>query len=109
GGPNMLKSDLPRPLEERISNAFSSNSVYISKTSGSSGHPFIFAKDRLCHALTWAEFIDRYNWFNIDLNKSVQARFYGIPLDKFGYYRERIKDKMGYRYRFQSFNLNEEK
>lgn len=107
--PIMLKSDLQRPLEERISGAFSPKSVYISKTSGSSGHPFIFAKDRLCHALTWAEFIDRYNWFDIDLNKSVQARFYGIPLDKFGYYRERIKDKMGYRYRFPIFNLNEEK
>ena len=107
--PIMLKSDLQRPLEERISNVFSPKSVYISKTSGSSGHPFIFAKDRFCHALTWAEFIDRYNWFGIDLNKSIQARFYGIPLDKFGYYRERIKDKMGYRYRFPIFNLNEEK
>ena len=107
--PIMLKSDLQRPLEERISNVFSPKSVYISKTSGSSGHPFIFAKDRFCHALTWAEIIDRYNWFGIDLNKSIQARFYGIPLDKFGYYRERIKDKMGYRYRFPIFNLNEEK
>ncbi len=107
--PIMLKSDLQRPLEERISNVFSPKSVYISKTSGSSGHPFIFAKDRFCHALTWAEFIDRYKWFGIDLNKSVQARFYGIPLDKFGYYKERIKDKMGYRYRFPIFNLNEEK
>jgi len=107
--PIMLKADLQRPLEERISNVFSPKSVYISKTSGSSGHPFIFAKDRFCHALTWAEFIDRYQWFGIDLNRSIQARFYGIPLDKFGYYRERIKDRMGYRYRFPIFNLNEEK
>src|SRR5690606_14545998 len=65
--PIMLKADLQRPLEERISNVFSPKSVYISKTSGSSGHPFIFAKDRFCHALTWAEFIDRYQWFGIDL------------------------------------------
>src|SRR5690606_14108843 len=107
--PIMQKSDLQRPLEERISNSFSPRTVYTSKTSGSSGHPFIFAKDRFCHALTWAEFIDRYDWFGIDLNRSVQARFYGIPLDRFGYFRERIKDRMGYRYRFPIFNLNEEK
>ena len=107
--PIMQKADLQRPLEERISGVFSPNKVYISKTSGSSGHPFIFAKDRFCHALTWAEFIDRYQWFGIDLNKSIQARFYGIPLDKFGYFKERIKDRMGYRYRFPIFNLNEEK
>lgn len=107
--PIMQKGDLQRPLEERISKVFSPKKVYISKTSGSSGHPFIFAKDRFCHALTWAEFIDRYQWFGIDLNRSIQARFYGIPLDKFGYFRERIKDRMGYRYRFPIFNLNEEK
>lgn len=107
--PVMKKSDLQRPLEERFSKNFSSKNSYVGKTSGSSGHPFIFAKDRFCHALSWAEFNDRYSWYGIDLDRSVQARFYGIPLDKFGYYKERIKDRFGFRYRFPIFNLSDEK
>lgn len=107
--PVMNKEDLQRPLEERISKRFSVKKVYVSKTSGSSGNPFIFAKDRLCHALSWAEFIDRYKWYGINLDSSIQARFYGIPLDRVGYFKERIKDRFGFRYRFPIFNLNETK
>lgn len=107
--PVMKKSDLQRPLEERFSRGYNNKNVYIGKTSGSSGHPFIFAKDRFCHALSWAEFNDRYQWYGIDLDRSVQARFYGIPLDRFGYFKERLKDRFGFRYRFPIFNLSEDK
>lgn len=107
--PVMKKADLQRPLEERFSRGFNSKNVYVGKTSGSSGHPFIFAKDRFCHALSWAEFNDRYRWYGIDLDRSVQARFYGIPLDRFGYFKERLKDRFGFRYRFPIFDLSDEK
>lgn len=107
--PVMQKADLQRPLEERFSKGFDSKNSYVGKTSGSSGHPFIFAKDRFCHALSWAEFNDRYQWYGIDLDRSVQARFYGIPLDKIGYFRERIKDRFGFRYRFPIFDLSDAK
>ena len=107
--PVMQKKDLQRPLEERFSKGYHSKNSYVGKTSGSSGHPFIFAKDRFCHALSWAEFHDRYQWYGIDLDKSVQARFYGIPLDRFGYYKERIKDRFGFRYRFPIFDLSDAK
>jgi len=107
--PIMTKADLQRPMEQRFSQNFSSTNSHVGKTSGSSGHPFIFAKDRFCHALSWAEFNDRYRWYGIDLDRSVQARFYGIPLDRFGYYKERIKDRFGFRYRFPIFDLSEGK
>ena len=107
--PVMQKKDLQRPLKERFSKGFSSKNSYVGKTSGSSGHPFIFAKDRFCHALSWAEFYDRYKWYGIDPDKSLQARFYGIPFDRYGYYKERLKDRLGRRYRFPIFNLNDEK
>ncbi|NJX17225.1 phenylacetate--CoA ligase family protein, partial [Tamlana crocina] len=61
--PVMQKADLQRPLEQRFSKGFDSKNSYVGKTSGSSGHPFIFAKDRFCHALSWAEFNDRYQWY----------------------------------------------
>lgn len=105
--PVMTKSDLQKPLSERLSKGFSPQNVYINKTSGSSGHPFIFAKDKFCHALTWAVIKNRFGWYSIDFNHSFQARFYGIPLDFMGYYKERIKDILSNRYRFNIFNLNE--
>ena len=107
--PVMQKSDLQRPLKQRLSNSFSRVNSYVGKTSGSSGHPFIFAKDRFCHALTWAEFIDRYHWIDINLNQSLQARFYGIPLDFYGNLTERFKDRVSLRRRFNVFDLSEKK
>lgn len=105
--PVMTKHDLQQPLANRLSNGFNIKEVHKHKTSGSSGTPFIFAKDKFCHALTWAIFIDRYNWYNINLNTSKQARFYGIPLDKKGYFKERFKDVLSKRYRFSTFNLSD--
>lgn len=107
--PVMKKSDLQRPLKERLSKGFSVKNVYVNKTSGSSGNPFIFAKDKFSHALTWAVIIDRFGRCGIDFNSSLQARFYGIPLDFKGYYKERIKDFFGCRYRFPVFDLSEKK
>ena len=105
--PVMTKKDLQTPLEERLSKGFKRNGVYIGKTSGSSGDPFIFVKDKFCHALTWAEFQDRYSWYDLDFNFSKQARFYGIPLDKKGYYKERFKDFLSHRFRFSVFDLSD--
>ncbi|WP_310379643.1 phenylacetate--CoA ligase family protein [Flavobacterium sp.] len=105
--PIMTKKDFQKPLAERLSNGFTPRTVYVNKTSGSAGDPFIFAKDKFCHALTWATIIDRFSWFGIDFNASLQARFYGIPLDFIGNQKERIKDFMGNRYRFSIFNLSD--
>ena len=105
----MKKADLQHPLKERLSSTYNTKTAYIGKTSGSSGHPFIFAKNRFAHALSWAGFQDRYNWYNIDLNKSLQARFYGIPLDFYGNIQERLKDRISLRRRFNIFDLSEQK
>ncbi|WP_158293152.1 phenylacetate--CoA ligase family protein [Tamlana fucoidanivorans] len=105
--PIMTKQDLQQPLKNRLSKGFSLHNVHQHKTSGSSGHPFSFAKDKFCHALTWANFIDRYHWFDIDFQHSKQARFYGIPLHKKGYYKERLKDVLSHRYRFSVFDLSD--
>ena len=104
--PVLTKADLQQPLDQRLSKGYSRKEVYVNKTSGSSGHPFIFAKDKAAHALSWASFQDRYQWFNLDLNRSRQARFYGIPLDFLGYQKERLKDRLGNRYRFPIFDLS---
>ena len=105
--PVMTKKDFQKPLLERLSQGFTEKNVFKNKTSGSSGDPFIFAKDKYAHAITWASIIYRFGWYGIDFNKSYQARFYGIPLDFLGYTKERIKDFLGQRYRFTIFDLSD--
>ena len=105
--PIMTKKEFQKPLLERLSEGFTTSNVYVNKTSGSSGDPFIFAKDKFCHALTWSNIIYRFGWFGIDFNSSLQARFYGIPLDFIGNKKERIKDLLSHRYRFTIFDLSD--
>jgi phenylacetate-CoA ligase len=106
--PILNKKNLQKTLVERLSIGYTPKNVYVNKTSGSSGDPFIFAKDKYCHALTWVSNIYRFGWYGIDFNSSYQARFYGIPLDFIGNKKERIKDFLSHRYRFSVFNLSDE-
>lgn len=105
--PVIKKSDLQTPLNERLSDGFTRKNCHIHKTSGSSGTPLIFAKDKYTHAISWANFMDRYAWYGIDAATSKQARFYGIPLNGFGHYKERLKDVLGNRFRFSVFDLSD--
>lgn len=105
--PVMQKKDFQKPLRERLSKGFTEKMVFVNKTSGSSGDPFIFAKDKECHALTWASIIYRFGWFGVDFNTSYQARFYGIPLDFIGNKKERLKDFLSRRFRFTIFDLSD--
>jgi phenylacetate-CoA ligase len=105
--PIMTKKNFQKPLIDRLSRGFTLKNVYINKTSGSSGDPFIFAKDKFSHALTWATNINRFAWYGIDFNTSYQARFYGIPLTFLGNKKERFKDFLSNRYRFSVFDLSD--
>ena len=105
--PILNKKNLQKRLQERLSNGYSLKNTYINKTSGSSGDPFVFAKDNYSHAMTWASNIYRFGWYGIDFNTSYQARFYGIPLGFISNKKERIKDFLGNRYRFTIFDLSD--
>ena len=106
--PVLTKKEFQKPLSERLSKDYTTKNSYVNKTSGSSGDPFIFAKDKFCHALTWANVIRMFGWYGIDFNHSYQARFYGIPLDFIGNKKERLKDFLSNRYRFSIFDLSDE-
>ncbi|WP_348812031.1 phenylacetate--CoA ligase family protein [Flavobacterium maritimum] len=105
--PILNKQNLQKPLMERLSNGYLPKNIYVNKTSGSSGDPFIFAKDKYCHALTWSSIIYRFGWYKINFNRSFQARFYGIPMDFIGYKKERLKDVLSQRFRFSIFDLSD--
>lgn len=103
--PVLTKKDLQIPLVDRLSDGIKPTDCYLNKTSGSTGDPFYFAKDKFTHALTWAVIQNRFNWH--DLYGKKQARFYGIPKDKKGYYKERLKDLFANRFRFNVFDLSD--
>ena len=105
--PIMKKKSFQKPLIERLSKGFTEKNVYINKTSGSSGDPMVFAKDKFCHALIWANIMRRFNWYKMDFNHSFQARFYGMPLDFISNKILRIKDYLSNRYRMNIFDLSD--
>ena len=105
--PVLQKTDYQQDRLNTISMTFDPKEIYTGYTSGSSGHPFRYAKDKHAHALTWALIKDRYRYYGLTLN-SRQARFYGIPFEKFDYYVERTKDYLANRLRFPVFDLSDE-
>jgi len=104
--PIITKRDLQYPLEEMLSNGYVPKNVYVSNTSGSSGHPFYFAKDKFAHALAWANIAYQYGQVGLT-TRSKQGRFYGIPLSKVGYLKEKVKDLIANRIRFSVFDLQD--
>ncbi|WP_433834552.1 phenylacetate--CoA ligase family protein [Flavobacterium anhuiense] len=105
--PVLTKYNLQIPLNQRLSTGFNEKNVYINKTSGSSGNPMVFAKDKFAHALTWADYKRLFSWYKIDFNQSLQARFYGMPLTFLANKKLRFKDFLSRRYRFNIFDLSD--
>ena len=104
--PVVSKSVFQQPLESLLRPGISRRTLHLASTSGSSGQPFFFARDRATHARSWALIGQRYGQFGLGLD-SRQARFYGIPLEGMARYRERMKDRLMNRARFPVFDLSD--
>lgn len=105
--PILTKADLQQPLYQRLSKGYTTKNVHKGKTSGSSGHPFSYAKDKFCHAMTWAAFDKAYSEYDINLDQSLEARFYGIPSRGLSRFKEQLKDFVGNRHRFPIFDMSD--
>lgn len=106
--PILQKKNLQLPIKQLLSKPYRRGNVYLGNTSGSSGHPFYFAKDKRCHAFTWANIIHQYRVYGIEIAHH-QARFYGIPHSGTSHWKERLKDLIGNRTRFPVFDLSDKK
>ena len=104
--PVMQKIDYQLEINNIISKGYNVRKVYKSNTSGSSGHPFHFVKDKDCHALSWAFILNRYESLGIK-EGDLEARFYGIPLETIPYIKEKLKDLLMNRVRFPVFDLSD--
>ena len=105
--PIITKSDLQQEFSSLITQPYKRREVYVGNTSGSSGTPFFYAKDKHAHAMTYALIANRYAWHGLSLSQK-QGRFYGIPLDESSKFRELLKDKMANRVRFPVFDLSDQ-
>lgn len=104
--PIITKKHLQQPLQQLITKGVKISDCHVGNTSGSTGVPFFYAKDKMSHAMTWAVIADRYKWYDIDFS-SKQARFYGIPKEWWGNKKEKLKDRMMNRARFSVFDLSD--
>jgi phenylacetate-CoA ligase len=105
--PIIQKKDFQVNIEQIIGVSALKN-LHVHSTSGSTGTPFYFAKNKFCHAMTWAHTNAKLLEHGIDIGSSLQARFYGIPLGGLKYYKERFKDILGARVRYPVFDLSDE-
>ncbi len=106
--PIVRKPTLQGNLDDLITAPFTRDQIYLGNTSGSSGHPFYYAKDKFSHAMTYALIANRYAWHGLSLHQK-QARFYGIPLLGRSRWLEQAKDILANRVRFPIFDLSEAK
>ncbi len=107
--PIITKKDFQINIDDIITNGLKKSELHVHNTSGSTGTPFYFAKDKFCHAVNWAEIDYHLLKHGIQIGKSKQARFYGIPLGGLKYYKERLKDYLANRVRYPVFDLSDEK
>ena len=104
--PIVQKGNFQKPLELIISDEYSINDLYIGNTSGSSGHPFFYAKNKESHATVHAIIERLYKEHGINVCDK-QARFYGIPERGKSRCLEIAKDFLLNRVRFPIFDLSD--
>jgi phenylacetate-CoA ligase len=105
--PVLTKADMQVDMSERLTYGYHRKNTHVHNTSGSTGTPFFFSKDKFCHAMSWALIHNRFGWHGIEIGRDLQARFYGIPLNPWKYRMEQIKDRIATRVRFPVFDLSD--
>ena len=104
--PVVTKKDLQKPIKSVISSGYKMKELYLSCTSGSSGHPLSFVKNKRSHALAHAIALSCYSEYGIN-SSSRQARFYCIPVSGMARYYEIAKDILMNRVRFPVSDLSD--
>ncbi len=101
--PITTKNDLRNNVE--AIKASSSLQVYPVKTSGSTGEPLYFYKDRIASAYSYASMYRGLKWHGIDIC-CKEAYLWGIPLAKKDYLLAKLRDFCLNRFRESHFDLS---
>ncbi len=104
--PIIRKRDLQN-FSNFSSKTISGKNNYFANTSGSSGNPLYFWKNKYCHGIAWAYIIKMYSNLGITKN-DIEGRFIGHVKESYKYQiKEKIKDYFFNRLRFDVFDLSE--
>ena len=107
--PVLTKSFFQEHEEGIVSSEMRGRPLFRNSTSGSSGLPLRFAKDKWAHAMTWAQIVSNYGKLGLRHGQSLQARFYGMPQGSRNARRkERFKDYLAGRFRFSAHAQSDE-
>lgn len=98
----LLTKEIIREEESRRNHSFCAGLDQRS-TSGSTGSPFVFWKDRLATGFMQALQDQAFSWYGLSVGEP-QARFWGLPAGKAGRIAL-LKDFLKHRIRFSAFKL----
>ena len=105
--PKITKSDLQGDMDDILTKTIEKNDIYISNTSGSSGHPFYFAKDKMLIQELGAYWAIRYSEIGLSL-KSKEAKVLWNTKRVKKFLIEKLKDLLLNRVRFPVFDLSDD-
>ena len=105
--PILKKENLRVSVKDLLPVGLKKRNIYFGSTSGSTGTPMNFARNKLFHVLVWLSALTNYEKDGILFN-DLEARFYGIPISGLKKIKEKIKDLLSNRYRFVFYDLSDE-
>jgi len=105
--PVIRRKDLKGDFISKIPSELTRKKLYVSSTSGSSGDPLFFARDPLTHALVWENVSYILGQVGVSLN-DYQARMFGMSRKMSDIIKNRLKDRLSNRYRFNVFDVSDE-
>ena len=97
--PLLNKGNFSDRYRKIFSNGYNTKNTYIASTTGSTGKPLWFAKNKFAHAMTWGIIKNRYNLNGINIH-SRQGRFWQIPKSFKAFHAEKLKDLIMNRSRY---------
>jgi len=95
------------PLADRLTPKYRLSDCHVGQSSGSTGHPLHFAKDKYAHALTWTANALRYQNLGVDLYRDRQARFFGGSHRAWAHWKAQLKNAVMRRHCFSVMDLSD--
>jgi len=102
--PVLTKEELRDNYKELIS-SHSQNKLDLVETSGSTGVPLQFYRDRVVFGYTLASLYRAHRWWGIDVGYK-EAMLWGVPVSLKGKIKVKIKDLLLNRFREKQYNIN---
>ena len=103
--PVLTKGELRENYQEMVSEN-AEGRLDLVETSGSTGQPLTFYRDRVVFGRTLASVYRAHRWLGLEVG-SKEAMLWGVPLGRTSRFKARMRDLLLNRFREKEFNLTE--